>query len=400
MNNKWLTVLGLSGALIVGAQQAGGARVVTEGGMEAASSQAAPERTVRVAVPAYIFSDDLRGWEAIIDSAPVIPIAVLNPRNGPNVYAGTRCEGYTPPPDPGTGPVLTGLRFDDDFVSVRFPNDPRLVPSSTGYLATLEQHFIRRSEALRAAGITTYGYVWSNTNGADPSCRRTAAIVREEIDQFRISYGIANVFLDDASNACPNDDRRAMAEIARSRGARVVLNAGSISGPCLATEADVVVNFEGTPSSYLAASSGLAANAIVLRGANTNVKLWHIVHGATDANVDAIIAQANLSADYLFITDDTTQAHGCDRGNSNFDALYGMWPLIRHDVPSCSGRSNGSTRTWASVVQAIAGPTSVPVTSTTVFVARDISTGTVMPSPIGAVPRPAKPRAPTPTTSW
>jgi hypothetical protein len=168
-------------------------------------SVAQRSRYLQVAIPGYIFSDDLRSWELITDRSAFIPIVVVNPRNGPNVYAGTRCDGNTPPNDPGTGPNLSGLRFDDDFVSPKFPNDPKLVTSQTNYLSTLEQHFVRRSSVMAGNGIGVYGYVWSNTNGADPGCGRTLGIVGDEIDLYKRTYGISNIFLDDASGVCPND---------------------------------------------------------------------------------------------------------------------------------------------------------------------------------------------------
>jgi hypothetical protein len=306
-----------------------------------------------MAIPGYIFSDDLRSWEQIADRAASIPIVVVNPRNGPNVYAGTRCDGFTPPNDPGTGPNLSGLRMDDDFVSTRFPNDPKLVTSQLNYLATLEQHFIRRSSVLAGAGIGMYGYVWSNTNGADQGCPRSLGIIGDEIDLYKRAYGIANIFFDDASGSCPSDKLRSMTDLARSKGARVIVNVGSPAGACLATQADVVVNFEGTSASYLASKDALIANASVLWSANPNIKIWHILYGAVDADVTGVIAQATTSADYLYITDDITQAHGCDRGNSNFDALYGTWPIIRQDIPGCASRTNGSATSFSAVVAAI-----------------------------------------------
>jgi hypothetical protein len=325
-------------------------------------SSAQGARFLQMAIPVYIFSDDLRSWEQIADRAASIPIVVMNPRNGPNVYAGTRCDGFTPPNDPGTGPNLSGLRMDDDFVSTKFPNDPKLVTIQLNYLATLEQHFIRRSSVLAGAGIGTYGYVWSNTNGADPGCSRSLGIIGDEIDLYKRTYGIANIFFDDASGSCPNDKLRSMTDLARSKGARVIVNVGSVAGACLATQADVVANFEGTPASYFASKDAVVANASLLRAANPNIKIWHILYGAVDADVAALIAQATTSADYLYITDDTTQAHGCDRGNSNFDALYGTWPIIRQDIPACASRANGSSTSFSAVVTAISKselPTSV-----------------------------------------
>jgi hypothetical protein len=89
------------------------------GSQQPSSAQGA--RFLQMAIPGYIFSDDLRSWEQIADRASSIPIVVMNPRNGPNVYAGTRCDGFTPPNDPGTGPNLSGLRMDDDSSPRSFP---------------------------------------------------------------------------------------------------------------------------------------------------------------------------------------------------------------------------------------------------------------------------------------
>ena len=389
-----MAVAGVVAAAFLGSMGATAGVAAEAGSIDAGVVVLPAPGPLRVAVPAYIFSNDLRGWEAIIDESRDTAVVVVNPRNGPRVYSGIHCEGFPPPDDPGTGPNLAGLRVDDTFVSLRFPNDPVLDPLSFGYLATLENQFVRRATALRNASIRTYGYVWSNTNGADPWCSRTAAIVADEIDSYRNIYGITNVFFDDASPACPNDDRRAMVNVARGKGAQVILNAGTVSGGCLAEEADVVVNFEGLPATYTAMRDALVANAKILRQHNPAIRIWHIVHGAADPDVAAIVAQAQVTGDYLFITDDTTQAHGCDRGTSNFDALYGTWPVVRLDSVSCAGRSNGNSYSWETIVDATtapvpavrasvisAGPPSAPVGRTAVPAA---GSGT---TPRGTVPR-------------
>lgn len=323
------------------------------GGSLPTPAHAAEPRRLKVAIPAYIFSDDLRGWEAIIGRPGQVSVVVLNPRNGPNVRAGTRCDGYTPPDDPGTGPDLTGLRFDETFVSVLFPDDPPLITSSPNYLGTLEAQFVRRANALSAAGMSAYGYVWSNTNGADPTCPRSAPIIEAEIALYRTRYGIRDIFFDDASAACPSPLRRSMADAAHETGARVIMNVGAIAGACLADEAEVVVNFEGSPASYLGAREALDANAELLRQRNSAARVWHIVYGADDSTITPVIDQARRSADLLYLGDDRPQAHGCDLGTSTFDSLYGMWPRVRADTGACAGRFNGSTLSWDSVVDAI-----------------------------------------------
>ena len=356
----------------------------------AQTAQTPQPRRLRVAIPAYIFSDDLRGWEAIIGRAPDVSVVVINPRNGPNVRAGTRCDGYTPTDDPGTGPDLTGLRFDETYVSTLFPDDPVLVTTSPNYLATLEAQFARRAGALRAAGIPTYGYVWSNTNGADPSCPRSTPIIEAEIALYRTRYGVRNIFFDDASAACPHPLRRAMADAAHATGAGVIMNVGSIAGACLADEAEVVVNFEGSPTSYLAARDALDANAELLRQRHPAMRIWHIVYGADDTTVIPVIAQARRSADLLQIGDDRPQSHGCDLGTSTFDALYGMWPRIRADTTLCATRFNGSTLTWNAVVDAISASVRFVAPSAT----SGVGSARVAASPVSGTN--IKPRAPAP----
>jgi Spherulation-specific family 4 len=313
---------------------------------------------LRIAVPAYIFSDDLRGWEAIIERAEVTPIVVINPRNGPDVFHGTRCDSYSPPDEPGTGPDLSSRRIDDpEFVTNLFFNDPPLIPSQANYQATLQLQFIRRVEALKSAGIEVYGYVWSNTNGADPSCPRGPGIIGLEIDRYRQVYGISNVFFDDASNQCPAAARTAHTDVAKAKGAKIILNPGSIAGTCLAAESDVVVNFEGSPNQYAAQALALNANALALRQADPSGKIWHILHSATDGDVEQIVNQAESAADYLYVTDDVSVAHGCDGGGSTFDSLYGMWPIIRGPEPACFTRFNGKAYSWGSLVRRITGVT-------------------------------------------
>jgi hypothetical protein len=310
------------------------------------SSRVAATQTpaLKVALPGYIYSNDLRGWDTVLRNAKSIPVLVINPRSGPSVFRGIPCDTYEPPTEPGTGPNLSTLRTTDDgYVSPNFASDPPLVTSSPGYQSALQQQFQLRVNALRQAGIELYGYVWSNTSPADLTCPRGPSIVATDIAEYATRFGITNVFFDDASNTCPSPARTAHVNAARAVGAKVILNPGRPSDPCLANEADIVVNYEGFPDVYLASADQLRTNAAQLRQANPSVKIWHIVHSVTPTHHAAVIAQARTTADYVYLTDDLMVSHGCDGGPNPYDSLYGSWPIYRSLDAACATRANGNS---------------------------------------------------------
>lgn len=319
-----------------------------------------------IAIPAYLSSDDLRSWETIVrlrntPRAGTIRAVVLNPRSGPNVRADPGCDGVTPPdPGPQTGPNLTGRRKDDPYVPTIIRDDPPLVIGSTTYVPVLEEQFRRRAAFLTEFGIRTFGYVWANANGAAPGCRRTAEIITDEIATYRKVYGLTSVFLDDSSPACGAADealRHSVLEVVRAQQGQVVANVGREAESCVARSADIVVNFEQTASTYLATETTerLRRNATTLRSANPNVRIWHLVHGASKTDADEIARRlAGLGiADLLYVTDDRVSPRGCDVRTSPWDSLYGSWPLVRADRPECASRVNDSGRSFEDVVRSI-----------------------------------------------
>jgi len=99
-----------------------------------------------------------------------------------------------------------------------------------------------------AAGITFYGYVWTNF-GSVP-----VATVEAQIRKYVSWYGVKNIFLDGASTACAKETSYYLPlyKYVHSLGGKVILNPGTASNSCYLAASDMINIFEGTQANLSA----------------------------------------------------------------------------------------------------------------------------------------------------
>jgi hypothetical protein len=94
----------------------------------------------------------------------------------------------------------------------------------------------------QAAGITFYGYVWTNY-GSVP-----IATAEAQIQDYAKWYGLKNVFLDGASTSCATESSYYLPlyKYVHALGGKVILNPGTTSNSCYMAASDMIEIFEGT----------------------------------------------------------------------------------------------------------------------------------------------------------
>jgi hypothetical protein len=97
----------------------------------------------------------------------------------------------------------------------------------------------------QAAGITFYGYVWTD-EGSVP-----VATAEAEIQDYVKWYGVKNVFLDGAATSCSAETSYYLPlyRYVHALGGKVILNPGTTSNSCYMSASDMIDMFEGTQAS-------------------------------------------------------------------------------------------------------------------------------------------------------
>lgn len=210
----------------------------------AGGAEAAPQS---IAIPAYfypVYPDPL--WQQMADASPVVSFAVMNPANG------------------------AGAAPDSNYVS--------------------------QVAALRAAGVKVLGYVYSSYAARD------AALLRDDIDHYYAWYGVDGIFIDEAENHCVNQPYYAdLDTYTKAKGGLglTVINPGTVTPECFATAADILLNFEGSYTQYLAwAPLGWEA------GYDPS-HFWHLVYATSEADMpSAVLMSQARGAGFVYVTPD------------------------------------------------------------------------------------------------
>jgi hypothetical protein len=217
----------------------------------------------KLAVPSYFYPDcDWNAsclWRQLEDGAPAVGLAVINP-------------GVYTLPDPRIDPRARAV-FDDD-------------------------RYRRQVQSARARGIVVLGYVPTHWAARD------LFLVKDDIEVLYRLAPLDGIFVDEV----PNRDCRALAYFAeigdhvRGHGGLgvVALNPGATTQECYMSEADVVVNFEGSYDSYLRwAPAGWERLYPATR-------FWHLVHDTrTEAAMhDAVRLSEARGAGWIYVTPD------------------------------------------------------------------------------------------------
>ncbi len=211
----------------------------------AALLTAAGAHAQSIAVPAYIYPP----WPELVNGAPTVSVAVMNPDSGPG---------------PG---------------------------SDTQYVSAVK--------SAHAAGILVLGYVYTSYGS------RSLSAVESDINTYYRRYGVDGIFLDEASTSCSEVSYYATLSTyikAKAGVGRVILNPGTSTNSCYVTVADTLVTFEGAYSQYVDSYSAPAWEA---RYAPSH--FWHIIYDTpTSSDLDQVVQLSKArGAGYVYVTPDT-----------------------------------------------------------------------------------------------
>jgi Spherulation-specific family 4 len=183
-----------------------------------------------VAVPAYFW--DNAQWDRLLIGASEVDYVVLNPDSGPG--------------------------------------------------AVKYQTFVPKVATARSQGAIVLGYVDTNYG------TRAASAVKADIDKYRLWYGVNAFFFDQTPSSCVDlPYYTALSTYVRAQANAVVFhNPGTNPEECYLAEADVVVNFEGSESTYATwAPDAYVANYPASR-------FWHIVYAVDPSRASQVLDAA------------------------------------------------------------------------------------------------------------
>ena len=208
--------------------------------VQAASAQS-------IAVPAYFYPG--ASWTQMDQAGSALRIAVTNPSSGPGSA-----------PDPNYASAV---------------------------------------HAAQAAGITVVGYVYTNWGA------RSLSAVEADVNAYYRWYGVNGIFFDQASTNCAYSSYYAtLNAFVKAKGgtARTILNPGTQTSQCYASDADILLTFEGSDSQYV---SSYSAPRWV--GSYSPSHFWHIIYGTPTASAAARAVQLSKQrgAGYVYVTPDT-----------------------------------------------------------------------------------------------
>lgn len=200
-----------------------------------------------MAVPAYFYPGSY--WTQMGQAGSRLQIAVMNPNSGP---------GYSPDPN-----------------------------------------YVSAIRAAQAAGITVVGYVYTNYGS------RSLAAVEADVTSYYNWYGVNGIFFDQASTNCYYSSYYAtLNSFVKAKGgtARTILNPGTQTSECYASDADILLTFEGSYRTYV---NSYSAPSWVTRYSASH--FWHIVYATPSysAMTQAVSRSKQRRAGYVYVTQDT-----------------------------------------------------------------------------------------------
>jgi hypothetical protein len=153
-------------------------------------------------------------------------LRLVPPAYGQQVWTGTRARGRVP------ADIIAN--WGSTTVNPKTHGGPGTAPDAAD-AATIK--------AAKKAGITVIGYIWSGYGAV------TTAQMQTQVRQWKSWYGVTNVFLDGAPASAPVP--RSYAKVyayvhARTKGAQVWANPGTMPASQILAVADVVNIFEGS----------------------------------------------------------------------------------------------------------------------------------------------------------
>ncbi|MEM6290685.1 MAG: spherulation-specific family 4 protein [Myxococcota bacterium] len=210
----------------------------------ASTASAPPRHCLSIAAPSYFYPGE--GWNALLDAAPQVQLAVINPSSG--------------------------VGHDRDL------------------------NYARVTHEATTRGLTVLGYVHTDYG------RRDLDVVMAEVERYVAWYGVRGIFVDEAATSL---DALAYYEELSARieayGLSVVLNPGAVPDQAYAAIADVLITFEGSAEAYRTRDvPGWMREYAPSR-------FWHVVHGvSSEDTMNTVVALAGeREAQHLWVASES-----------------------------------------------------------------------------------------------
>lgn len=238
-------------------------------------------------------------------SAPVVT---------PVVYAAF-CEKMVIPSYFYPGPLW------NQAIAASLTVETMIMNPASGPGASSNSDYVAAVNNAQAAGIKVIGYVHTSYGSRD------AAVVKSEIDSYKVWYGVSGIFLDEvASDAALLPYYQDLADYIRvTAGVLVMLNPGTIPAEGYMNVGDAVVVFEGTYNTY---KTWIKPSWVNNYPASKFVHLVHAASGAT-AMRNAIKLAHQRNAGNVYVTNDVLP--------NPWDSLPTYWSAELNELKkSCS----------------------------------------------------------------
>ena len=163
------------------------------------------------------------------------------------------------------------------------------IPQLVGHLSTARQQ-----------GRRVLGYVYTKMG------QRSLAEVLDDIDRYYDWYPVNGIFVDEGDYSCDHVGYYSAIRahiVAKGADQRVVVNPGRVFEECMMPTADVFMSFETDATSYLNTPTEWVLPSFAEK--YPRPRFWHVVHGATPAQLSAIVARSKqLYVGRLWVTHD------------------------------------------------------------------------------------------------
>jgi Spherulation-specific family 4 len=170
---------------------------------------------------------------------------------------------------------------------------------SSGPGTSPDPNYANAVRAAQAAGITVVGYVYTNYGS------RSLSAVESDVTSYYNWYGVNGIFFDQASTNCYYSSYYAtLNAFVKAKGgtARTILNPGTQTSQCYVSDADILLTFEGSDSTYV---NSYSAPSWVSQYSASH--FWHIVYATPSysAMTQAVSLSKQRRAGYVYVTPDT-----------------------------------------------------------------------------------------------
>jgi hypothetical protein len=178
---------------------------------------------------------------------------------------------------------------------------------SSGPGSSIDSNYVTAVQNAQAAGILVLGYVYTQYGS------RAASSVEADVQAYESWYHVNGIFFDQASNSVSEESYYStIYKYVKGYGSSqtVAINPGTQTDQGYMSDCDILVNFEGTYSTY---SGSFSANPSWVASYPPS-RFWHIIDACPDDSTEtelynAVSLSKQRNAGYVYVTPDGTH-HG------------------------------------------------------------------------------------------